>query len=153
RLTYDPNTDTWNLVESPICGTQDGDLDIVRQYVARQDFATALSLVKAWIKQYGADATRYPEALYLKGMCELEVGEYRAANDDLKKFLDNYPGSEYAERALSARFRLAEQYLAGKKRKAFHGLFRIQDREGGVKIMDDLTANYTDTPLAELAQK
>lgn len=33
------------------------------------------------------------------------------------------------------------------------GLFRVRDREAGLKIMDDMAANYADTPLAELAQK
>jgi outer membrane protein assembly factor BamD (BamD/ComL family) len=153
RLLFDPATDEWKLIDQPEPGTMDGDLDIVRQYIARQDFKEGLSLVKCWIKTYGVDSARYPEALYLKGVCELELGEYRDADADFKDFLDKFPGSEYAERALSARFRLAEQYLAGKKRKAFKGLFRVTDHTAGVKIMDDISANYVDTPLAELAQK
>lgn len=153
RLLFDPATDEWKLIDQPEPGTIDGDLDIVRQYIARQDFKEGLSLDKCWIKTYGTDSARYPEALYLKGVCELELGEYRDADADFKQFLDKFPGSEYAERALSARFRLAEQYLAGKKRKAFKGLFRVTDHTAGVKIMDDISANYVDTPLAELAQK
>ncbi len=152
KLIYDPTTDRWKELASPEPGTEDGDLDIVRQHVARMDYKEALKLVKAWIKQYGTGAPRYPEALHLQATCELEIGEYRAAHDNFQKLLNDYPGSEYAERALSAEFRLAEQYLAGKKRRAFFGLFKVKDREAGVKIMDDLVANYADTPLAEYAQ-
>lgn len=153
RLLYDAQTDQWKIEQAPEPGTENGDLDIARQYIARQDWETAYQLIKAWIKQYGTGAERYPEALYLRAIVQLERGEYRAANDDLKKFLNDYPGSEYAERALSAQFRIAEQYLAGRKRRAFWGLLRIKDRDAGVKIMDDISANYADTPLAELAMK
>ncbi len=47
---------------------------------------------------------------------------------------------------------MGEQYLAGKKRKALGGLFKIRDRDAGIKIMDDMTTDYADTPLAETAQ-
>src|SRR5437762_13285289 len=72
RLTFDPNTDTWELVQTPVPGTENGDLDIARQYIARQDYRVALPLICAWIAQYGKDAPRYPEALYLQAVCEME---------------------------------------------------------------------------------
>jgi outer membrane protein assembly factor BamD len=96
---------------------------------------------------------RFPEALYFMGTSELELGEFKAAHANFQKLLNEFPGSEYAELALWADFRLAEAYLAGKKRKTFFGLFRVRDREEGIKVMDDITANYADTPLAEKAQK
>lgn len=153
RLVYDPATDSWVVSTAPVPGTEDGDLDIARQWVAREEYKVALKIVKAWIKQYGSGATRYPEALYVQGVSQLELGEYRDAHESFQTLLNNYPGSDYAEQALSAEFRIAEQYLAGKRRKAVWGLLRIRDRDGGVKIMDDIVANYADTPLAELAQK
>ena len=153
RLTYDPQTDQWVVTGRPVPGTEDGDLDIARQWMAREDYETALRAVKAWIKTYGTGASRYPEALYLQATAALGKGDYRLANETYQQLLNEYPGSEFSERALSAQFRIAEQYLAGKKRKAFWGLLRVRDREQGVKIMDDIVANYADTPLAELAQK
>jgi outer membrane protein assembly factor BamD (BamD/ComL family) len=153
RLTYDPKTDTWTVAGEPEPGTENGDLDIARQWLARQGYKQALDITKVWIKTYGVKAPRYPEALFIQGTSYLELSEYRAANDDFQKLLTEYPGSEYAEQALSAQFRIAEQYLAGKRRKALWGLLRVKDREGGVKIMDDIAAGYADTPLAELAAK
>ncbi len=153
RLTFDPLTDQWTVAARPVPGTEDGDLNIARQWMAREDYKEALKAANAWIKSYGKSAARYPEALYIKATALLQLGDYRGAHDSYQELLNNYPGSELAERALSAEFRIAEQYLAGKKRKAFKGLFRVKDREAGIKIMDDMVANYADTPLAELAQK
>jgi len=152
RLTFDPDQYRWIRTADPVPGTEDGDLDIVRQWVAREDFKTARKAVKEWIKTYGPESPRYPEALYLQGTAHLELGDYRAADDAYQALLNDFPGSPYAAEALSARFRIAEQYLAGKRRKAMWGLLRVKDREGGLKIMDDVLVNYTDTPLAEKAQ-
>lgn len=152
RLQYDPQSDQWIETQSEMGGSADGDLNIVRQDMARSDYKAALAKVKKWLKTYGSDQPRYPEALYLQGTAYLETGDYRGAQDTYQKLLSDYPGSPYAERSLSGLFRVGEQYLAGKRRKALRGLFRIKDREGGVKIMDDMIANYADTPLAEQAQ-
>jgi outer membrane assembly lipoprotein YfiO len=153
RLTYDEKTNTWLRTNPPVPGTEDGDLDIVRKQLAHDDFKAALKSVKKWIKKYGTNAARYAEALNLKAAAELARSDYRAAHDDYQSLLNQYGGSAYAEGALRNDFRVAEQYLAGKRRKAWHGLLRVKDREAGVKILDDITANYPDTELAELAQR
>ena len=153
RLTYDPKTDQWVRTAEPIPGTEDGDLDIARQEFARADYKAALKQVKQWIKTYGRSSARYPEALFLQASAQLELGDYRAARDTYEVLLNDFPGSPYAEPSLSGVFRIGEQYLAGKRRKAWKGLLRVRDREAGVKIMDDLVTTYPDTPLAEAAQR
>lgn len=153
RLTYDEATNAWIRTNPPVPGTEDGDLDIIRRHLAQDDFKTALKLVKKWIKTYGTNAARYPEALNLKASAELASGDYRAAHDDFQTLLNQYGGSVYAESALQNDFRIAEQYLAGKRRKAWRGLLKVRDRDAGVKILDDIAANYPDTELAELAQR
>ena len=150
---FDPRTGQWTEQPPPVPGTEDGDLDLARQALAREEYADAHKRVLAWIQQYGGQAERYPEALYLRGTAELELGEYRAAHDSYKALLNDFPGSPYAERALPAEFRIAEQYLAGKKRKAWKGLLRVRDYDEGIKIMDDIIANHANTDLAELAMK
>jgi outer membrane protein assembly factor BamD (BamD/ComL family) len=152
QLHFDPALNRWVEAPKPFPGTEDGDLDIVRQYMARDDYKTAIKGLDRWIKTYGTASPRYPEALYLKATAELETGDYREAQETYQQLLNDYPGSIYAEQALSGQFRVAEQYLAGKKRKTLGGLFRIKDRDAGIKIMDDFVVNYSDTPLAESAQ-
>lgn len=153
RLSFDVKTETWIRSGPPVPGTEDGDLDLIRQMLARDDYAAALKALKDWMKTYGTQAARYPEALHLRATAYLGKGDYRSAHDDFQAILNQYGGTTYAEDALENDFRIAEQYLAGKRRKAWKGLLRIKDREGGVKILDDIVANYPDTPLAELAQR
>lgn len=149
----DAKTGQW--VEGPTAppGTEDGDLDLARKMLAREEYEKAAKQAEKWIKTYGAEAERYPEALYIKGTAKLGAGEYRAAHDAYQALMNDFPGSLYAEQALSGEFRIAEQYLAGKRRKAWGGLLRIRDREAGVKILDDITTNQPKTELAELALK
>ncbi len=150
---FDPRTGQWIEAPPPEPGTEDGDLDLARQVLARQDFKEAAQRARAWIKKYGGAAPRYPEALYVQATADLELGEYRAAHDAYKALLNDFPGSPYAERALAAEFRIAEQYLAGQKRKAWKGLLRIRDYDEGIKILDDIIANHSGTDIAELALK
>ena len=152
RLTFDEKTGQWIREAQPVPGTEEGDLAIARQWLAREDYNTALKAVKAWIKPYGTESELSPAALSVQGTAALGTGDYRGANDAYQKLLNDYPGSPFAEQALKGQFAVAEQYLAGKKRKALWGLLRVKDREAGVKIMDDMVANYSDTPLAEMAQ-
>lgn len=149
---FDEQSGQWVRTPDPVPGTEDGDLDIARQWMAREDYKTASKILDAWIKTYGPDSPRYPEALYLKGSAYLERGWYGIAQDCYKELLDNYPGSEYAEKALWGRYRVAEQFLAGERRHIWGGLFWIRDYEAGLETMDDFVLNYADTPLAELGQ-
>lgn len=153
RLTLDEKTGTWISTPAPAPGTAEGDLAIVRQLLARQDYKEALKAAKTWIKTYGTESDLYPAALYLRGTAYMETGDFRGAHEDFQAILNEYAGSEYAEDALQGDFRVAEQYIAGKRRKAWGGLLWIKDRDGGVKILDDVVLNYPDTPLAELAQR
>lgn len=152
HLTFDEKTGQWIQVADPVPGTEDGDLDIARQWLARGEYKTACKITKDWIEQYGKDAPRYPEALYLKGTAYLQRGLYRQAHKAYQELLNDFPGSEHAEPALSREFQVAEQYMAGKRKRIWGGLLWFRDREGGIEIMDDLIANYADTPLAEMAQ-
>lgn len=149
---FDEQSGAWVQVAAPIPGTQDGDLDIARQWMAREDYRTALKILKDWFAAYAPESPRYPEALYLKATCYLQTGDYREANDSYESLLNDYPGSPYAEDALSGKFRVAEQYLAGGKRKAWGGLLRLSNYDGGLEIMDDILAGYSDTHLAEMAR-
>lgn len=153
RLTYDEQTDTWLRTSPPAPGTADGDLDRVRQLMAREEFKAAQKSVEKWMKTYGQEEPRYPEALHLRASARLANGDYRAAQEDFRALTEEYGGSPHAENALQGEFRVAEQYLAGKRRKAWRGLLRVRDREAGVKILDEMVANYPDTDLAELAQR
>ena len=75
RLTFDPKTEQWTVMATPAPGTENGDLDLARQAMARADYGHALEMVKAWIKKYGTAAARHPEALYVQATAELELSD------------------------------------------------------------------------------
>jgi outer membrane assembly lipoprotein YfiO len=152
ELVFDEKTGQWRQIVEPVPGTEDGDLDIARQWLSRGEYKTVLKIVKAWMSTYGTSAPRYPEALYLKGTAYLERGLYKESHEAYQALLNDFPASPYAEDALSGDFRVAEQYLAGKRKRVWGGLLWFRDREGGVTILDEIIANYSDTPLAEMAQ-
>jgi outer membrane protein assembly factor BamD (BamD/ComL family) len=150
QMIFDPQDQEWQVTPEPEAGTEDGDLAIARNWLAREEYKTAQSIIEDWLEEY-PDSPRYPEAIYLKGTCYLELEEYHDAHEAYRKLLDNYPGSLYAEKALSGEFRIAEQYLAGKKRKIWGGLLRISNEDGGLEILNDLIVNYPDTKFAQWA--
>jgi len=92
QLRYDSVQNRWVSAPRPVPGTEDGDLDLIRQRIAREDYKSALKDVTDWIEAYGLEAPRYPEALYLQGTAELELGEYRAADKAYQEVLNDYPG-------------------------------------------------------------
>lgn len=151
--TIDPKAGDWTMQAEPVAGTEDGDLDLARQALARDEFKKARRLVGAWIKRYGGDAPRYPEALYVQATADLSRGEYRAAHDAYQALRNDFPGSVYAEKALDGEFRIAEQYLAGKRRKAWGGMLRVHDYDAGIAILDSIIVDYSGTDLAALAIK
>ncbi|MBN1490769.1 MAG: outer membrane protein assembly factor BamD [Phycisphaerae bacterium] len=153
RWTFDPETGQWLEMARPEPGTEDGDLDLARQALAREDYTAAREQTEAWIETYGGAADRYPEALYVSATALLGLGDYRAAYDAYSALLNDFPGSVFAERAVAAQFRIGEQYLDGQRRKAWRGLLRVRDYDKGLEIMDDIVANHGGTDLAELALK
>ena len=60
--TYDEKTGQWVRTSDPVPGTEDGDLDIARQWMAREEYGTAREILLTWCDTYGPDAPRYPEA-------------------------------------------------------------------------------------------
>ena len=150
--TFDEKTGKFVPTPEPIPGTEDGDLAIARQWMALDEYKTASRILDDWIDTYGQESQQYPEALYLYATAYLERGRYRAAHEAYQELLNDYPGSEFADEALHGEFRIGEQYLAGQRRRAWGGLLRLRDYDGGVEIMDDFVVNYSDTSLAEKAQ-
>lgn len=151
RMTFDPKSRQWIVTPPPSPGTEDGDLDIARQWLARGEYKTVVKIVSDWVKSY-PESPRYAEAVYLRATANLERGDYYEAHKGYQELLNSYPGSPYAEQALAGEFRIAEQYLAGKRRKAWGGLIWIRDRDGGIEILNDMITHYSDTSYAPLGQ-
>ena len=152
RLEYDPAARAWVEDEPPVPGTPDGDLRLARGEFAQGHNDAAYRRVKRWIKTYGELDERYPAALILQAEVEIARKDYYKAHKRLQEFLNEYAGTEYAQRAVELEFVIAEMFLSGVRRK-FLGLPILKADDIGISILDDLSTNYPETNMGERALK
>ncbi|MCK6485289.1 MAG: outer membrane protein assembly factor BamD [Phycisphaerae bacterium] len=160
RLEYDPAADEWKAVAAPIAGTEDGDLELARALLAKNEIRQARKALKRWRKKY-PDSTRRPEALFYSA--DVEVTAIQAGRDaDLmraykwyEEILDNWAGSEWAERALRRELLVAEMFLfKGVRQWVWGGVLRFGATDEALEMLDRLIDDRAPgTPLAEQAMR
>ena len=152
RMVYDPQTQEWVPEEPPEAGTPDGDLAIARNLIALGEYKKAAEKLQQWIAAYAHDSPRYPEALFLSGRVEFERGNFMRAHRRYLEVLNNWPGTEWADRALRGNFVIAEVFLSGHRRK-WLGMPLFHAYDEALDILDDIMVNHPNTVLAEQALK
>ncbi len=157
RLVYDPKTGEWLELAPPEPGTPDGDLELARATLARgdgaRDFRRARKLLQRWIKTY-FDSPRYAEALFYYADAEFQLGNLMKAYEHYERLLDDYGGTELAQRALRNELVIAEVFLSGRWRKVWRGVFRFPAYDEALDILERLATNRAPgTPIAEAALK
>jgi outer membrane protein assembly factor BamD (BamD/ComL family) len=150
QLEYDPATGQWIESPPPVEGTSLGDLQIARQAYAREDYDDAHRRVKKWLKAYAQEPDYLPDALLLRAEVEIARRDYYKAHQHLQEYLDEYSGTQGAERALEYEFIIAEVFLSGVKRK-WLGMRILSSEDTALNILDEIAAGYPDTSLAEQA--
>lgn len=150
NLEYDPSTGQWTEIAPAEPGTPDGDLQLARRNQANGKYRKALKAVKRWYKTYGTDHPLYPEVALLEAAARIGNRDYYKAHTGLQAFLNEYPGTRFADQALKMEFNIAEVFLSGTRRK-FLGIRILKADDIGTSILDDIANNHPDTQLAELA--
>ena len=151
-LEYDSRRGEWVEQEAPLPGTAEGDLRLVRMDHSEERHGKAYRGIKKWLKTYGSASELYPEAAVLRARIEIARRDYYKAHKHLNQFLNEYGATQAADEAIHYEFVIAEVFLSGTNRK-FVGLRMLPAEDLGIRILDDLTANYPDSPVAELALK
>jgi outer membrane protein assembly factor BamD (BamD/ComL family) len=151
RLEFDPSRG-WIEQAPPEPGTPEGDLGLARADFAQDHYRSAYKKIKKWIKTYGPDHELYPQAAILRAEIEIARHDYYKAHKHLQEFLNEFSGTEYAERAVELEFNIAEVFLSGKRRK-FLGVRILKADDIGISILDELAATYPESNIAELAMK
>jgi outer membrane protein assembly factor BamD (BamD/ComL family) len=151
-LTYDPDRKAWTEVPPPPPGTPEGDLHAIRLQIGRDQFKPSLKAIKAFTKRYGESVAVWPQVLVVKARALIGLREYDKAHKVLQAFLSEYAGIELTSEALQLEFIIAEAYLGGAKRKLW-GLRLLSGEDMGLRILDEIAADYPETELAELATK
>jgi outer membrane protein assembly factor BamD (BamD/ComL family) len=158
RLEYDADTGVWIAIAPPVPGTEDGDLEIARQLLARNEFAKARRALDKWRKTY-PESTRWLESLFYAADVEVMnmeatgYGDLRRAYRWYEAVIDNLGGSDLADRAIRREMLIAELFLfKGKKQWVFRGLLKVSAIEEGLMILDRITVEHASgTLLAENA--
>ena len=151
-LTYDPNRKEWVELPPPPPGTPGGDLRAIEIQIHEGHYRKALSNVADFVKQYGKGDPLYPESLLAKAEALIGLRQYDKAHAVLQSFLSEYSGMTITTNALRLEFVIAETYLTGVKRKVW-GVFRVSGVDLAYQILDEISADYPDSRLAEFALK
>lgn len=94
----------------------------------------ALAALKDEFPQYvGPDLD-----LFIKGELRYWEDRYTKAMKEYEKLLKDYPGSEFAPAVLEREFDMAQNYLAGRKKKVL-GFLKIRGYADGVEMMERIS--------------
>ena len=159
RLEYDPATGQWIELPPPVPGTEEGDLAIAREHLAKGQYAMARKAFKAWFKAYPESMLR-PEALFYAAENEVMAEDAKPKGGDvmqaykwLEELLEGWPGTELADRAIRKEMIIAEMLLfKGRKQKIWRGMLWLSGTEEALKMLDRIIDDWArDTPVGEQA--
>jgi len=151
-LTYDGQQKEWVEQPPPPAGTADGDLYAIKLQIHDGHYRGALSAIKRLVAKYGKADPAYPEALIAQAEALIGLKDYAKAHAVLQAFLGEFGGMTLTAEALRLEFVIAEAYLSGVKRRVWL-VFRVSGEDVGYQILDEISTDHQDSPLAELAVK
>lgn len=151
-LTYEPQKKAWIEQPPPPAGTAEGDLFAIKTHIHDGQYRGALSAIKRLINKYGKADPTYPEVLIAQAEALVGLKDYAKAHEVLQAYLGEFSGMTLTEEALRLEFVIAEAYLSGVKRKVWL-IFRVSGEDLGYQILDEISSDHSDSPLAELAVK
>lgn len=151
-LTYEPQRKEWIEQPPPPAGTAEGDLYAIKVQIYEERFRKALAAINRFVNKYGKADAAYPEALIAKAEALIGLKDYAKAHEVLQAYLGEFGGMTLTAEALRLEFIIAEAYLSGVKRKVWV-IFRVSGEDLGYQILDEISADHPESPLAELAVK
>jgi len=151
-LTYDGTRKDWVETPPPPSDTAEGKLHAIRILIEEGQFRKVPSAVKKFGKEFGESDALYPAALLAKAEALIGQKEYQKAHLALQEFLSQFGGTALTAEASRLEFVIAETYLAGTKRKVI-GLRLLSGEDLALQILDEISVDYPESELAELAIK
>lgn len=151
-LVYDTDRQEWIEVAPPPPGTPEGELRVIRELIKSEKYGAALSAADDFIEAHGASHALYPAALLARAEAHLGRQHFDEAHAVCQDFLNQFAGIDLTSEALRLEFIVAEAYLRGAKRK-FLGMRILPAEDAGIRILDEISADYPDSAFAELAVK
>lgn len=122
---------------------------VMRSMEAGQ-FEEAITNSYHLLKQY-PDSVLVAEAVYMRGVAFFEKKEYRLAEEALSRYLNEFSSLKHFEDAVRYKFRIAEAYARGAKKRLFEWRKSpkwVSAKEDALRIYDEV---ITSLPRNELA--
>ncbi len=151
-LTYDATAKSWIESIPPPIGTAEGDLYVARLLIVGAKYRKALSKLDRWVKEYSETDRHYPDVLLARAEALIGQRRFDKAHAVLVAFLGEFGGMALTSEALRLEFIVAEAYLSGVKRK-WLGMKILSGEDTAYGILDDMSIDYPDQPLAVAAIK
>ena len=151
-LNYDAKQRSWAEQPPPSPGTPAGDLREIRLMIQDQAYRKARRAIKKFVKNHGQDSSLYPDVLLARADALIAQRSFKKAHRLLQSFLNEFGGGRLTDEALRLQFIMAEDFLAGAKRK-FLGLRVLSGQELAYEILDQIATDYPESRMAELALK
>ncbi len=151
-LTYDADRKEWVELPPPAPGTAEGDLHAIRVQIKQGKYQPAFSAITKFIDRYGESHPLCPEVRLARAEALIGRREYHKAHIVLQEFLGEFGGMALTSETLRLEFIIAEAYLGGVKRKVW-GVRLLSGEDIAFRILDEISADYPESRLAELAIK
>ncbi|UCC30127.1 MAG: outer membrane protein assembly factor BamD [Phycisphaerales bacterium] len=151
-LTYDADRKEWVEHPPPAPGTAEGDLHAIRAQIKQGEYRPAFSAITEFTESYGESNPLWPEARLASAEVLIGRREYHKAHIVLQESLARFGGTTLTSEVLRLEFIIAEAYLSGVKRKVW-GVRLLSGEDVAFRILDEISANYPESRLAELAIK
>ncbi|MGB0717260.1 MAG: outer membrane protein assembly factor BamD [Phycisphaerae bacterium] len=152
QLRFDAKKNTWIEVVPPPPGTPAGDLHVAKKLNSEGEHRQALRATDVFIAEYGENDLMYPDALLIRAQAQVGLERFDEAHETLSAFLTEFGGMGSTNEALRLEFLIAETYLSGVKRK-FLGARILPSEDEAFRILDDISIDYPESPMAEAAIK
>jgi len=134
-----------SCASSPVKGEPDVVLAEGKKRFEAKDWNGALACFRG-VRKYNESSDEAEEALFLDAECRRHLREGTRAFETYKKFIEQYPTSQYAVGVAVGEYELGNAFLEGKI-PGF--LFFKADRGYGVRVLESMQVSFPNHSLAD----
>lgn len=151
-LRYNVDKKEWVEKAPPTPGTPEAKLHAIRLMLTNKKYRKAYGRTKRLIRKLGENHQLYPDLLIARAEALIGRRRFVKAHRTLQDFLNRFGGTALTAKALRLEFIIAESYLKGEKRR-WLGMRILSGKNDAIAILDQISNNYPDSQLTELAIK
>ncbi|MDD4908954.1 MAG: outer membrane protein assembly factor BamD [Candidatus Omnitrophica bacterium] len=146
---WSPKSGKWSNPKYAVKPTPKEQLVYAKTVYSNKDYKNAREEFKRLI-QYFPKSVEAAEGQFYLGLCDEAEDNYYQAYLDYQKMIEKYPFSERIQEAIEKEYKLAEEFMAGKKRKTMGVALPVENP--AIEIYKKVVDNSPFGPLAASAQ-